>query len=222
MYAFLILAFPLGFLFLTLVAYPAEEKIATRRAFIRGLVSSIAVWLLALLLGAILPPFWGSPLLALNEWMGRLLPWALGPALAYAVFYHYGVHLAPGEAQRRLTAFYAGCLAPLGLTETVKVWGNPGAYPIFIIPLFFAVITLAFPRLVLGFFEAWGARKLGLVLLALFAGLAGGFVLPLFLAQLWPLALLLAALLAAGAWFYAAPELFRRPPPPLRMDGADD
>lgn len=135
MYIFLIVALPLGFLLLTILLFPKKENVATRRAFLRGLIAAIPVWGLARLLGAIMPSFWGSPLLAFHEWFDRFLPYALLPALAYPIFYRYHERIPAGESQRRLTAFYAGALSLSGLAEALRVWGHPGAYPVIILPI---------------------------------------------------------------------------------------
>ena len=86
MYLFLIFGLPLGFLLLVIYGYPRSENTATRRAFGRGLAAFIPIWLLARLLGAIVPAAYGSPLLLFHEWVDRLLPYAAGPALTYLLF----------------------------------------------------------------------------------------------------------------------------------------
>lgn len=214
MYAFLLFGLPLAYVLLILRVYPREDAQATRRATVRGLLAAIPVWLLARLLGNLVPAAWGSPLLAFHEWADRFLPYAVLPALAYAVFYHYGESLPAGQAARRLTAFYAGALSPLGLGEMTRIWGNPSAYSVLVLPLLFTALALAMPALVLAFFEEYGARRALPVLAAVLATLAASLVQWLFLARFWPLALLLAAGLAAAAWLYAAPGLLRRPPRP--------
>lgn len=214
MYAFLLFGPPLAYVLLILRVYPREDAQATRRATVRGLLAAIPLWLLARLLGNLVPAAWGSPLLAFHEWADRFLPYAVLPALAYAVFYRYGERLPPGQAARRLTAFYAGALAPLGLGEMTRIWGNPSAYSVLVLPLLLAALALAMPALVLAFFEEYGARRALPVLAAVLATLAASLVRWLFLARFWPLALLLAAGLAAASWLYAAPGLLSRPPRP--------
>jgi len=95
-----------------------------------------------------------------------------------------------------------------------RIWGNPSAYSVLVLPLLFTALALAMPALVLAFFEEYGARRALPVLAAVLATLAASLVQWLFLARFWPLALLLAAGLAAAAWLYAAPGLLRRPPRP--------
>ncbi len=212
MYIFLLLALPLGTLLLFMRFYPREELIATRKAALFGLLAALPVWLLARLLGLALPPVWGSALFVFHEWADRFLPYALFPALGYAVFYHHGEHLPVGTAQRRLTAFYAGVLAPFGLGEAARAWGEPNAYTLFMLPLLIATIGIAAPPLVLAFVEEYGARRLIPLAVGLGATLAAAAVRWLFLARLWPLALALALGLAALAWLYAASGLAERSP----------
>jgi hypothetical protein len=200
MYIFLIVALPLGFLLLTILLFPKKENVATRRAFLRGLIAAIPVWGLARLLGAIMPSFWGSPLLAFHEWFDRFLPYALLPALAYPIFYRYHERIPAGESQRRLTAFYAGALSLSGLAEALRVWGHPGAYPVIILPILICATALAMPCIVLSTVNEYGAGRIKIIFAGAMASLAACFVLPLFLAQLWPLAIVLTAALSAGSW----------------------
>lgn len=216
MYAFLVFALPLAFLLLAYLLCPMEEIGSAKHAVLRGLLSAIPIWIVARLLGAIVPGLWGSPLLALHEWADRFLPYSVLPGLAYAVFYHYNKRLSPGEEERRLTAFYAGAIAPFGLGEMTRVWGNPDAYSVFIIPLLLAAIVLALPRFTLMFAGEYGARRLLPAGAVALVTLVASFVRPLFITQLWPLAWLLAGLLAAGAWFFALPGLSRRAPKPVQ------
>lgn len=216
MYAFLVFALPLALLLLAFLLFPMEEIGSAKHAALRGFLSAIPIWIVARLLGSLVPSLWGSPLLAGHEWVDRYLPYSVLPGLAYAVFYHYNKRLPPGEEERRLTAFYAGALAPFGLGEMTRVWGNPDAYSVFVIPLLLAAIVLAMPRFTLLFMREYGARRILPAGAVVLATLAASFVLPLFLAQLWPLAWLLSGLLAAGAWFFAFPGLSRRAPKPVQ------
>ena len=59
-----------------------------------------------------------------HEWADRLLPYAVLPALAYLVFFKLGDRFPPGTEARRLTAFYAGALSPIGVCETARTWGS--------------------------------------------------------------------------------------------------
>src|SRR5208282_5052531 len=118
MHLFLILGLPLGFLILVLYAYPRNEFSQTRGAYLRGLAAFLPIWLIARILGAIVSAAYGSFLLTFHEWADRLLPYAVLPALAYLVFFKPGERLPPGVEPRRLTAFYAGALSPVGVCET--------------------------------------------------------------------------------------------------------
>ena len=215
MYLFLILGLPLGFVLLVLDAYPRAEFSQTGRAFARGLAAFIPTWLVARLLGAIVPAAYGSFLLTFHEWADRLLPYAATPALAYLVFYKPGERLAPGVVARRLTAFYAGALSPVGLCETTRIWGSSSPYPVFFLPFLLAAICLAMPKAAMAIHRSYGAGlalEIAAVLAVSFAASIGPF---LILARLWPLAILLVAFLGLGARFMAYGELMRRPPLPL-------
>jgi hypothetical protein len=215
MYFFLVLALPLAFLLLVLEAYPRAERQTTGRAYVRGLVAFIPIWLLARLLGALVPAAYGSFLLTFHEWVDRILPYAALPALAYLAFYRPGERLPPGEALRRMTAFYAGALSPVGLCETARIWGSPEPYPLFLLPILLGAACLLMPLAAASIHDGYG---LGLVLriaataAATFAASLSPF---LILSHLWPLAILLTAAAAAGAWLFAYPELLRRAPVPL-------
>ncbi len=215
MYAFLVFSLPLAIFLLDMLVYPRQELVSMRRAFVRGLVAALPIWLLSRIPGLVIPYFWGSPFLAVNEWLDRFLPYSILPALAYAVFYRYGERLGPGMAQRRLTSFYAGCLALFGLGEMTKAWGHPDIYTVMVLPFILAATTLAAPRIVLAALGSWGFRRAIIIGAGALVTLAAGCILPLFLAQLWPLALLLAGVLCASAWFLSAAGLFARPSAPL-------
>lgn len=215
MYFFLMLGMPLGFILLLLDAYPKSEYTAARRAFTRGLVAFVPLWLVARLLGAIVPESFGTFLLTFHEWADRLLPYAALPALAYLVFYRVGETLPVGAAQRRLTAFYAGALAPVGLCETARIWGNAAPYPLFLLPLLLGAICILMPKAVFAIHSGYGAglaSTLALVAAATFAASACPY---LILARLWPLALAVVALAGAGSWYFSYPELRRHPPQPI-------
>ncbi|HET7838644.1 MAG TPA: hypothetical protein VFL04_02705 [Rectinemataceae bacterium] len=212
MYAFLVLGLPLGFLLLYIGIYPREEAIPTRRAYLRGLVASIPVYLVARLLGAIVPSVYGSPLFALHEWAARFLPFAGLPVLLYLAFYHFGERLGPGSLERRLTAFHAGALSPIGLYEMVRIWGSPNPYDVLIFPFLLAATALALPRIAISVDGSYGFGLVLRVAGAALASLAISICPTLILARLWPLIWLVAAAAGAGAWFFARGGLEARAP----------
>jgi hypothetical protein len=215
MYFFLIFGMPLGFLLLVLDAYPRSEYPTTRRAFIRGLVAFVPIWLVARILGAIVPAAYGSFLLTFHEWADRILPYAALPALAYLVFYRPGEPLPIGALPRRLTAFYAGALTPVGLCETLRIWGNPAPYPLFFLPIILGAICLFMPKSAVLVNESYGfglAASIAGIVAATFAASLCPFLL---LARLWPITIALVASIGAGAWLYAYPELRRHQAQPL-------
>lgn len=207
MYLFLLFALPLGFWLLGLLLYPREEYADTKKVLLRGLIASVPTWLLARLLDLVAPECWGSILSVFAEWFNRFLPYALMPALGYLVFYRLDERLPPGYAQRRLTSFYAGALAPMGLFETIALWGKPSAYANLFLPFLIAALVLCMPPIVLNFQREYGKGKLKPALLACALSLAASAVRPLFLAQLWPLAVILVAAIAVYAWYRVEPEL---------------
>jgi hypothetical protein len=212
MYFFLILGLPLGFLLLVLREYPRNEFAATRKAFFRGIASSIPIWFAARLLGFLVPDAQGSFLSAFHEWADRLLPYAVLPALSYLVFFKPGDRIAPGAVPRRLTAFYAGALSPAGLLEATRIWGSPESYTLFLLPIFLCALCLAMPKVASLVYAGYGIR-LGLTIAA-FAIITLAFsVCPyLLLVRLWPIALLVTGAAGVGAWLFAYPELRMRPP----------
>jgi hypothetical protein len=212
MYLFLIFGLPLGFLLLGLYAYPRVESAAIRKAFRRGLVAFIPIWLLARLFGAIVPLASGSFLAAFHEWADRLLPYAILPALAYLVFYRPGERLPAGAVPRRLTAFYAGALSPVGLCETARIWGSPEPYALFLLPLILAAICLAMPKIASLARDSYGIGLAGVIAAFVLISFALSLCPYLLLLRLWPIALLVVAAACAGAWFYAFPELEAKTP----------
>jgi hypothetical protein len=214
MYVFVIFGLPLGFVLLYLRTYPREEALDVRRAFTRGMVAFVPTWIAARLLGSLVPAVYGSFLLSLHELADRTLPYACAPAAAYLAFYRFRDDRGHGFQQRRLTAFYAGALSPAGLGEMTRIWGAPDSYTLFAMPFILGAIVLAAPRVALALRLGYGAGLAGLVLASV-AGLVALSLGPwLFLAQLWPLSLAIAAGSVAAAWFLASPELGRRPPQP--------
>jgi hypothetical protein len=207
MYLFLVFSLPIAFALLVLDCYPPQERTAARKPFSRGLAACIPIWLVARLLGAIVPQDQGSFLLAFHEWADRYLPYSVLPALGYLVFYKPDEKLEVGEARRRLTSFYAGALAPIGLCETFRLWGSPDFYGLFVLPLFLAAICLAMPKLAAAIHGSYGLEMAKYIGALVGTGLLASLCPWLILVSLWPLALLLAAALCAGAYFYAYPEL---------------
>jgi hypothetical protein len=213
MYLFLTLGLPLAFLLVVIREYPDNERPVARKAFLRGLVAFLPVWLAARLLGAIVPAAYGSFLLAFHEWADRLLPYAVLPAPCYLVFYKPGERLPPGAAPRRLTAFYAGALAPVGLFETVRIWGSPEPYALFVLPVLLAAACLAMPKAVAFVHMSYGFELVATIALLVAVGLVASLCPFLFQLRLWPVALLVAAAAALGAWRFAYADLALRPPP---------
>ncbi len=215
MYLFLIFGLPLGFLLLVLDVYPKNEYSLAGRAFARGLAAFIPIWLVARILGAIVPAAYGSFLLTFHEWADRLLPYAALPALAFLVFYRPGERLPPGVAARRFTAFYAGALTPIGICETARIWGDHSPFPLFYLPFLLGAICLAMPRAAASIHDSYGfglALRIASVAAGTFVASLGPFLL---FARLWPLAILLVAAIGVWARFVAYPEILRRPPPPI-------
>ena len=214
MYLFLISGLPLGFLFLVLKAYPRGEDRDTRKAFLRGIAVFIPMWLVARLLGLIVPPVYGSFLLAFHEWAERLLPYAGLPALGYLIFYHRRESLSPGRRSRRITSFYAGALAPAGLFETMRIWGSPSPYILFFLPFFLAALCLLMPKAASVFHNGYGFGLAAAIAGSGLATFAASLCPYLLLASLWPIAILLVAAAGVAAWYFALPEILRQDPLP--------
>lgn len=209
---FLMLGLPLAFTLLVLDTYPRAERPDTRKAFARGLAAFIPVWLVARILGSLVPAAYGSLLLAFHEWADRTLPYAILPAAAYLVFYRPGESLPAGLGPRRLTAFYAGALCPVGLAETFRTWGENDPYVLFLLPFLLAATCLLMPRVASEIHDAYGPRLGVLIAAAVAATLVSSLGPFLLLAHLWPLAILLIGGAGACAWLLAYPELLRHPP----------
>ncbi|MGO8695105.1 MAG: hypothetical protein ACLQMF_15700 [Rectinemataceae bacterium] len=215
MYIFLLFGPLLGFLLLVLLVYPSEELAETKRAALRGLLSALPIWILAHIIGSFVTPLYGSFLLGFHEWADRMLPYAGLPAAAYLIFYRLSEPLRPGAKARRITSFYAGAIAPLGLGEMVRLWGHPEPYDLFVLPFLLGAIVLAMPRIVMEVEDSYGARRAFVIVGAAAATFAASLCIWLFLLGFWPLAWLLAACIGLGAWAFARPALFRRAPPPI-------
>lgn len=212
MFVFLVLALPIGFVLLELAVYPRDEASTKKRAFCRGLLASIPMLVAARILGAIVPEAPGTVWNVFHEWADRILPYAFLPAVLYSIFYRYSERLQPGVGARRLSSFYAGALAPVGLAESVRLWGSPAPYELFILPLLLASMVLIMPRLVLELRAGYGSDLVFLILEALGGSLLAALVPMLFLLRLWPLAWLIAGAALWFGWRFASPELSRRPP----------
>jgi hypothetical protein len=215
MYFFLILGLPLGFLLLSIGAYPAEERSVTRKAYKLGLLSFVPIWLVARILGGLVPSAYGSFLLLFHEWADRILPYSALPALAYLAFYRPDERLHPGTARRRLSSFYAGALSPVGLCEATRIWGSPDPYALLCLPFLLGAICLAMPVIATAIHEGFGIGLAATIAGAVAASLAASTLPWLFLARLWPLGLLVVAATGAAAWLLASTELFSRPPAPI-------
>jgi len=213
MYLFLVLALPLGFAMLGLALFPGEERTASKRAFFRGLLASLPLLLAARALGALVPEAPGSALGIFHEWADRILPYSALPALLYILFYRYAEHMPAGAASRRLTAFYAGALSPMGLCETLRLWGKADAYSIILLPILMAAMVLVMPRVAFALHESYGARLVLVAAAAAAGGLALCFFPLLFLLGLGPLAFALTGGLGLFSWWLARPELAAKPGP---------
>jgi hypothetical protein len=212
MYFFLMFGLPIAFLLLVLREYPVNENPATRKAFLRGLAAFIPTWLVARLLGVIVPAVYGSFLFAFHEWADRFLPYAVLPAFGYLVFYRPGERLPPGAGRRRLTSFYAGALAPVGVCEAVRIWGNPEPYALFVLPLLYCAICVIMPKVADLVHMSYGRELVETIAALIGGGLVVSLCPFLFHVQLWLLALAIAGAACAFAWRFAYPELTIRPP----------
>jgi len=211
MYLFLMFGFPVAFILLVISEYPAEERPAAKKAFLRGMIAFIPTWVVARILGAIVPAAYGSFLFAFHEWADRLLPYSTVPALCYPIFFKAGERLPPGAGGRRLASFYAGALTLVGFCEALRVWGTPDPYALFVVPFILAGICVAMPKAAAFVYMSYGfelARTLAAIAAAELVVALCPF---LFQLQLWPLALLLAAGAVFGAYRFAFEDLVQRP-----------
>jgi hypothetical protein len=212
MFLFLIFGLPLAFCLVVLREYPASERASARKAFLRGLAVFLPVWLVARLLGSIVPTAYGSFFNAFHEWADRLLPYSVLPAFGYLVFYRPGERLPPGAAPRRLTAFYAGVLAPVGLFETIRIWGNPEPYALFVLPILLATICVTMPKAAAFVHMSYGLELATAIAALIGAGLVASLCPFLFHVRLWPIAILVAAAACAFSLRFAYSDLSLRPP----------
>jgi hypothetical protein len=215
MFVFLLFGPLLGFLLLVLLVYPSEELAETKRAALRGLLSALPIWIVARIIGSFVPPLYGSFLLGFHEWANRMLPYAGLPAAAYMAFYRLSEPMRPGAKARRITSFYAGAIAPLGLGEMVRLWGHPEPYDLLVLPFLLGALVLAMPRIVMEVEDSYGARRVFVILGAAAATFAASLCPWLFLLRFWPLAWLLAACASLGAWAFARSALLRHAAPPI-------
>jgi hypothetical protein len=213
MYVFLVLALPLGFASLVLALFPGEERDATKRALFRGLLASIPVVLVARVLGALVPEVPGSALGIFHEWTDRMLPYSALPALLYIVFYRYAEHMPVGAASRRLTSFYAGALMPMGLFETLRLWGRANPYELLVLPILLGTMVLIMPRVAFALHNSYGARLVLIAAATALGGLALCFFPLLFILGLWPLVLAATVGACSLGWWLACPELEAKPGP---------
>lgn len=212
MWLFLVLALPLGLAHAIFAWFPATELSGNKRVIIRGLIASIPVWFLSRLLGSLLPPFPGSPLFALNEWLDRILPYSLLPLLGYAFFWPLKERVEADQLQRRMTVFYGACLGPFGFAEMTRELLAPDFYGLFVLPLILVLTTFAMPALYRLWLVAWTSRRVLLGIGFAAAGLLLGLARWLLLARYWYLALLVLAGALLLAWFKALPGLSKPGP----------
>ena len=210
MYLFPVLALPLGFVLLYMSAYPEEERPTCRREVLRGLVLSPLVWILSGLVGSLMPDFPGSPLLILSDWADRSLPLAGLPLLGYALFHRLDERMPAGAAERRMAAFFAGSLMPIGVAEAARSWASPDLYLVVLLPVLTASMALVVGPAASGIAYEYGWRRAPRILALVLATMAAAAPRWLLLSGLWPLALLLTALIAFLSWLYAGQGLTRR------------
>jgi hypothetical protein len=205
----------MAFVLLFIVAYPPEELEDTKAVAIRGLVTSLPLWFLARFLGSLMPAAWGSPLLAFHDWFDLVLPYAALPALGYAVFWRYDERIERPRFLRRLTTFYAACLAPMGFGETARSLLAPDLFIIILLPVIVATLILALPVMIQAWFDTWAWRKALLVAFFVAAGLALSLARWFMLARTWYFAVALVAFALASALRLALPRLMARSPKAL-------
>ncbi|HUX39813.1 MAG TPA: hypothetical protein VMV83_01500 [Rectinemataceae bacterium] len=210
MWFFLVLCLPLALVHSIFTWFPPSEMVSTKRALIRGLISSIPVWILSRFFGSLLPSMLGSPLFALNEWFGRILPYSLLPLVAYAFFWRLDEKMEGDKLQQRLTAFYGACLGPFGFIEMTKIELSPDLYSLIILPVILLMIAASMPALFRLWRGSWTSRR---VLIGM--GFAIGSMLLalsrwLLMARFWYIALAIVGGGTAFAWFRALPGLTPR------------
>jgi hypothetical protein len=212
MYLFLIFGLPLGFVLFVISICPRIEFADIWKAFGRGCAVFFPLWIVARILGAIVPASYGSILLGFHELADRVLPYGALPALGYLVFYKPGERVPAGFLSRRFTAFYAGALTPVGLCETFMVWGSPEPYVLFLLPILLASICVIMPKIASLLYRSYGLELGTTIAATITASLVVSLCPFLFLVHLWPLALAIVAAVVAGAWRFAFPDLEARAP----------
>lgn len=212
MWLFLIFALPLALAHAIASWYPETEIESTNRTLLRGLVASIPLWFLSRFLGSLAPSLPGSPLFALHEWLDRFLPYSLLPLAAYAFFWRFDERIEADRIQRRMTAFFGACLAPVGFGEMTRNELSPSLYSTLLLPLILISITALMPALFRAWAGAWTSRRVLIGAGFVGAGLLVSLAHWLLLARYWYLAVLIVAATATAAWLWAVPGLTRRPP----------
>jgi len=211
MWFFLVLSLPLALTHAVYSWFPSVETESTKRALIRGLVSSFPIWFLSRFLGSLLPSMAGSPLFAFNEWFDRILPYSLLPLLAYAFFWRLDEKMEGDRLQRKLTAFYAACLGPFGFAEMTRNELSPDLYSLVLLPIILLVIATSMPALFRLWQGAWTSRRVVIGIAFSVGGLVLGLSRWLLLARYWYVAIAIIAVAAALAWLRARPGLLMRP-----------
>ncbi len=188
MFLFLIFGMALAFAWLYLVTYPVPEHHEARRAVLRGAIASLPLWYIARFFGSLFLPDWDSLVIsALREALDRVLPYSFLPLAGYALFWRFdrpsGEDKAEGKVKharsiRRLTAFYAGCITPLGIGEMARIMPNSDLQTILLLPLTLSCIVLGLPYAIL----RWQTGKLPI---RLAVGLVSGIILGLLTLPAW-------------------------------------
>ena len=210
MWFFLVLCLPLSLAHAIFSWFPPAERESTKQALLRGLLSSIPVWLISRFLGSLLPSMVGSPFYAFNEWLDHILPYSLLPLLAYAFFWRLDEKVEGGLLQRRLTAFYGACLGPFGFVEMTRTELSPNLYTLIVLPLIILAIAASMPAVFRLWRGAWTSRRILMGLAFTIAGLLLGLTRWLLLARYWYIAIALVAGAALLVWFRALPGLLSR------------
>ncbi|HUX36592.1 MAG TPA: hypothetical protein VMV44_01700 [Rectinemataceae bacterium] len=211
MWLFLIFALPLALAHAIASWYPATELESTNRTLLRGLVAAIPLWFLSRFIGSLAPSLPGSPLFAVHEWFDRFLPYSLLPLGAYAFFWRLDDMIEADRLQRRMTAFFGACLAPIGFGEMTRNELSPSLYSIVLLPIILIAIVAIMPAVFRAWTGAWTSRRVLIAAGFVGTGLIVSLVRWLLLARFWYLSVLIVAATAMAAWIWALPGLFQRP-----------